>query len=70
MKSISRLTLASTAIYTGISLAAALAFFGVTTLTGDHDWIARGGGAAWIFALAMIILMPLVTPWVKRRMRS
>ena len=57
----------SAAIYTGISFLAALAFFLVTLLTGDHTWVARLGGAAWVFLLCMIILMPTVTPWVRRR---
>jgi hypothetical protein len=53
-------------IYTTIALAAAGAFLAATTLRGDYDWVARLGGAAWVFLLSMIILMPTVTPWVKR----
>ena len=56
----------SAAIYTGASLAAGLAFFSVTLLGGDYSWVARVGGAVWVFALTMIILMPTVTPWVRR----
>ena len=70
MRRASRTTLLSAALYTGASLLAAGAFVAVTTLTGDHDWIARGGGAAWVFALFMIVLMPIVIPWVKRRVRE
>lgn len=40
------------------------------TLSGDYTWVARIGGAAWVFLLAMIILMPIVTPQVKRRIGS
>ena len=58
----------SAVIYTGVSLAAALAFFLVTLLTGDYSWVARVGGAAWIFLLSMTILMPSVTPWVRGRL--
>ncbi len=57
----------SAAVYTAISLAASVAFLGVT-LAGDHSWVARGGGAAWVFGLSMIVLMPLVTPRIKKRM--
>ena len=58
----------SAAIYTGVSLAAALTFLAVTLLTGDYTWVARLGGAAWVFLLSMIILMPTVTPWVRGRL--
>jgi hypothetical protein len=53
-------------IYTGLSLLAGLAFF-LATLFGDYDWVARIGGAMWVFALCMIILMPTITPWVRAR---
>ncbi len=57
----------SAVIYTGVSLLAALAFF-LVTLAGDYTWVARLGGAFWIFLLSMIILMPTVTPWVRSRL--
>ncbi len=60
----------SAAIYTVGALAAALAFFLVTLLTGDYSWVARAGGAIWVFGLTMIILMPTVTPWVRGRLRG
>jgi hypothetical protein len=53
-------------IYTGGSLAAALVFFAAATL-GGYGWVARLGGAGWVFALAMIILMPTVTPFLRER---
>ncbi len=53
-------------LYTGGSLLAALAFFVAATI-GDYGWVARLGGAGWVFVLAMIILMPTVTPWVRER---
>lgn len=63
----------SALIYTGISLLAAGAFF-VATLLGDYPgltpsqlWLTRFGGAGWVFLLSMIILMPIVTPLVKKR---
>jgi Na+/melibiose symporter-like transporter len=64
-----RLTSARVAavIYTAASFLVALAFWLVTTLTGDFTNVARWGGAAWIFLLMMIVLMPLVIPWMKRR---
>jgi hypothetical protein len=51
-----------------VSLLGAVAFLAATTLRGDYDWVARLGGAGWVFLLLLIILMPTVTPWVKRRL--
>jgi len=62
-----RVGVLSAIVYTTVSLAAALVFFGVT-LAGDYSWVTRGGGAAWVFGLSMIVLMPLVTSRVKQRM--
>jgi hypothetical protein len=60
----------SAAVYTSIALLAALAFFLVTLLTGDYTWVARIGGAVWVFGLMMIILMPTVTPWIRKRLEG
>ena len=58
----------SALIYTGIStLAAGLFLLG--TLAGEYTLVERIGGTAWVFLLSMIILMPVVTPLVKRRVR-
>jgi hypothetical protein len=57
------------AFYTGLSLAAGLIFLAVTIAFGDYDWAARIGGAIWVFALSMIILMPTITPLVRERMK-
>ncbi len=60
----------SALIYTGISSTGALAFFLITLLTGDYTWVARVGGSTWVFLLSMIILMPTVTPWIRKRLGS
>ena len=57
-------------VYTGLSLATGLVFLAITTAFGEYDWVARLGGAIWVFALCMIILMPTVMPWVRERMRD
>jgi len=62
-----RATYVSALVYTAISLLGAVAFLAATTLRGDYNWVARLGGAGWVFLLLMIILMPTVTPWVKKR---
>jgi hypothetical protein len=55
-------------VYTSLSLGVGLLFLAVTIAFGDYDWVARIGGAVWVFALAMIILMPTVTPLVRERL--
>ena len=54
-------------VYTGLSLAAGLVFLAITTAFGNYNWVARIGGAVWVFALCMIILMPTVIPLVRER---
>jgi hypothetical protein len=58
----------SAVIYTSVSLLAAAIFLAVTLTTGDYTWVARIGGAAWVFLLSMIILMPTLTPWLRKRL--
>ncbi len=58
--------LISAVIYTGISLAAAGLFL-LGTVAGEYTLVERIGGTAWVFLLSMIILMPVVTPLVKKR---
>jgi hypothetical protein len=58
----------SAVIYAGVSALAAGTFFLITVLTGDYTWVARIGGTAWVALLSMIILMPTVTPWIRRRL--
>ena len=53
-------------IYTGLSLLAA-GLFEIATISGDYSAVARIGGAVWVFILSMIILMPPITGWVKKR---
>jgi len=63
-----RASYVSALINTGIALLGAGGFLAATSLSGDYDWVARLGGAGWVFLLSMIILMPTVTPWLKRRL--
>jgi len=56
----------SALIYTTVALTAAGLFLAVT-LSGEYSWVARIGGAGWVFLLSMIVLMPTVTSLVKRK---
>jgi hypothetical protein len=56
----------SAVIYTGLSALISAVFF-ILTLRGDYNWLTRVGGSVWIFLLCMIILMPTITPIIKRR---
>ncbi len=60
--------LKSALIYTGAALAAAGLFL-AGTLTGNYEPVERFGGAFWVFLLSMIILMPIVIPAVRKRMK-
>jgi len=55
-------------IYTLISLSAALAFFAIASALGKYTTVAIYGGTAWTFLLSMIITMPTITPWLKKRL--
>lgn len=52
---------------TGISALAAAAFYGGAQVKGGYPAVAVYGGALWVFLLSMIVTMPLVTAWIKRR---
>jgi hypothetical protein len=57
----------SALIYLGVSFGLGLAFFAVTGLSGSYPPIARYGGAGWVFFLSLMITMPLVNGYFKRR---
>lgn len=59
----------SAIIYTSISLALAAAFFGASTALGYNN-VARYGGTAWVFMLAMIITIPTITPLIKKMLKG
>ena len=51
----------------GLSLGAALAFFGAARWAGRATWTAIVGGTLWVFLLALIVALPVVTGWMRRR---
>jgi hypothetical protein len=56
-----------TIISAGISVTAAGLFL-VATLAGEYTLVERIGGAGWVLLLSMIILVPIITPLVKRKL--
>ncbi len=59
----------SVVISAGISLTTAGLFL-VATLAGEYTLVERIGGVFWILLLSMIILMPIISPLVKKRLGS
>ncbi|MFZ1059070.1 MAG: hypothetical protein WAP47_07750 [Candidatus Rokuibacteriota bacterium] len=53
--------------YIGFSVALALAFQALARWMAEAPSLAVWGGTVWVFVLSMIISMPLVTGWIKRR---
>lgn len=48
------------------SLLAGLVFLAAAWL-GGYGWVARLGGAAWVFGLSVIILLPTLMPLLRER---
>ena len=56
----------SAVVYTaGAALVAAVVFG--AAIAADYGWVARIGGAGWVFMLTMIILMPVVPSLLRTR---
>lgn len=53
----------SALIYTSLSLMTSGTFLAVT-VAGNYTWVARLGGAAWVFGLSMIVLMPIASSMI------
>ncbi len=66
----SRIGRESAVVYTSISVGLAALFLLAATLTGTYPVVARVGGMVWVFALSMIITMPIVTSRVKKHYRA
>ena len=56
--------------YTGISLAVVALFLILARVVGGYPPAAIYGGAVWSFLLSMIVTMPVITAYVKRRARA
>jgi membrane protein YdbS with pleckstrin-like domain len=64
-----RVARVSALCYTGISLAVVTLFLILAWIVGSYPPAAIYGGAVWSFLLSMIVTMPLVTAYFKRRAR-
>lgn len=53
-------------VYTGLSLIGAILFYFAASDT-DYTTVERVGGMVWVFVLLMIILMPAVSNWTRRK---
>jgi Na+-translocating ferredoxin:NAD+ oxidoreductase RnfD subunit len=56
--------------YTGISLGVVGVFLILARVVGGYPPAAIYGGAVWSFLLSMIVTMPVITAYVKRRARA
>jgi len=65
-----RLLRVSALWYTGISLAVVGLFLILVRVVGGYPPAAIYGGAVWSFLLSMIVTMPVITAYVKRRARA
>ncbi len=54
-------------LYPGASMVTAGIFL-LATLARTYTRVERVGGTLWVFILSMIILMPIVTPRVKKKL--
>ena len=63
-----KVTVLSAIVYTAISLAVASAFYVTASALSNYTAVAIYGGTAWIFLLSMIVTMPTVVPWMKKRL--
>ncbi|MFN4218945.1 MAG: hypothetical protein ACK4HB_06680 [Candidatus Bipolaricaulia bacterium] len=59
----------SACVYTAISLILSGLFFGAATAL-QYPLTVQLGGAVWVFLLSMIVTMPLITSYFKRRYRG
>ncbi len=65
-----KIGITSAVSYSVVSISASLLFFLAATLAGKYTDVARFGGAAWVLLLSFIVTMPLVTSFVKKRMKA
>ena len=60
----------SAVVYLAITAIMALLFFVITGLMGTYSSVARIGGVMWISLLTLIVSMPLVITYMKRKIKG
>jgi hypothetical protein len=60
----------SVMIYLPVSMGIALAFLLAASLVGNYPLVAKIGGSVWVGLLSLIVSMPIVTSYVKRKLKS
>ena len=65
-----KIGITSAIAYSAVSITASVLFFLEATLAGRYTDVARFGGAAWVLLLSFIVTMPLITSFVKRRLKG
>ncbi len=60
----------SAIVYLAITAIMALLFFVVTGLMGTYPMVARIGGVMWISLLTLIVSMPLVITYMKKKVKG
>ncbi len=60
----------SAVVYLAITAIMALLFFVITGLMGTYSSVARIGGVMWISLLTLIVSMPLVITYMKKKIKG
>ncbi|MBA4399284.1 MAG: hypothetical protein D9V45_03280 [Chloroflexi bacterium] len=60
----------SAIVYLAITAIMALLFFVITGLMGTYPMVARIGGVMWISLLTLIVSMPLVISYMKKKVKG
>ena len=55
-------------VISGAISVVAAGLFLLATLAGEYTLVERIGGVGWVLLLSMIILLPVITPLVKRKL--
>ncbi len=60
----------SAMIYLPVAMGVALAFLLAANLVGNYPLVAKIGGTVWVGLLSLIVSMPIVTSYVKRKSQN
>lgn len=57
-------------VYSAITVMAALLFLLIANLVGTYSIVAEIGGAVWVSLLTLIVSMPIVTSYMKKKKKG